>query len=166
MLCSESFIWLCAWNENCLNANIVFTVFSGHARFTLVVEELLTPDLVAAHPNMLSIPDVLVLPGITVGSRCCLRITETPDIFGYRYQCRWDSHNVSLCLAKYLELGELKWKGSSVWRKGDASGTFCCLPYIWSGSSLFSSSLSLLELCKTSGCIWVSQSAARCFLHG
>lgn len=85
--------------------------FSGHTCFTLIVAELLAPDLVAAHPNMLSIPDVLVLPGITVGSRCCLRMTETPDIFGYRYQCRRDSRNVSLCLAKYVELGELKWKG-------------------------------------------------------
>lgn len=52
-----------------------------------VVEELLTLDLVSVHPNILRIPDVLVLPIIAIGNRCCLRITETPDIFGYRYQC-------------------------------------------------------------------------------
>lgn len=65
---------------------LFFTVYSGHMCSTLIVEELLTLDLVAVHPNILRIPDVLVLPIITIGSRCCLQITETPNIFGYRYQ--------------------------------------------------------------------------------
>lgn len=70
-----------------LNASVVFIVFSGHVCFTLIVGELLTLDLVSVHTNILRIPDVLVLPIITIGNRCCLRITETPDIFGYRCQC-------------------------------------------------------------------------------
>lgn len=132
-LYSESFIRICALYENRLNASIVFTIYSGHACFTLVVEELLTLDLVAVHPNILRIPDVLVLPIITVGSRCCLRITETPDIFGYRYQCWRDSCNVSLCLAKYVELGELRWK----W--------FLCLKERWCIWYVLSSVFQLIE---------------------
>lgn len=91
-----------------LNASIVFAIFSGHVCFRLIVEELLTLDLVSVHPNILRIPGVLLLPIISIGNRCCLRITETPDIFGYRYQCWRDAYYGSLCHAKYVKVGELK----------------------------------------------------------